>query len=250
MMARILGTAGRDSLLGTQSDDLIRGFGEGDFLAGRDGNDRMNGGLGDDILFGENGDDTLIGAKGDDEINGGFGADTIFGGEGNDTIAGGQVNDGEEFGLGYWDQIWGGAGDDRIICHNGAAWGDEGNDHLGSLLRGPTYAILTGGSGADTFAFTAEVRDGGVGLLHIADFTPADGDVIGMAMHNVTSGAFGGGLDLFNLLDSNDDGLVNGADDATAVQGNRLWLFLAEDAVAIDFTGGQAPQLQADWILA
>lgn len=249
-MARILGTAGRDSLLGTRFDDLIRGFGDGDFLAGRDGNDRMNGGPGDDILFGENGDDTLIGAKGDDELNGGFGADTIFGGEGNDTIAAGVVND--EDGSSYdhsWDQIWGGGGDDRIDINHGVAFGDEGNDRMFSILRGSSYVIDVGGAGADEFSFTAEVNDGALGLIHIADFTPAEGDVIGMGMYDPLTGIGGRGLDLFNLLDSNDDGLVDDADDAALVQGNRLWLALNEDIVAIDFTGGQPPALQADWIL-
>jgi Ca2+-binding RTX toxin-like protein len=248
-MARIKGTAGADVLDGTVFSDLIRGFGENDSLFGRQGNDRLNGDVGDDVLYGNLGDDTLIGGKGWDELNGGAGADILFGGEGDDVLAGGRENDDEGIGWGYWDNLDGGAGNDRITCHNGAALGGTGDDWIGSLMRGSSYAIQTGGEGADDFATTLEINDGAIGLLHITDFTPADGDMLAIVAYDPATGAGIAASEMFGHLDTNLDSVVNDADDAVRVDGPRLWLNVAEDFIAIDFTNGQPPELRPDWLL-
>jgi hypothetical protein len=248
-MAKIRGTDGADALEGTAFDDLIRGFGGIDALFGRQGNDRLNGDIGNDVLYGNLGDDTLIGGKGWDELNGGAGADILFGGEGDDVLAGGLVNDDEGVGLGYWDNLDGGAGNDWLTCHTGAAFGGTGDDRIGSLMRGSTYAIQTGGAGADDLGGTFEINDGAIGLLHITDFTPADGDMLAMIAYDPATGAGIAASEMFGHLDTNLDGLVNDADDAARVDGARLWLNVAEDVVAIDFTGPQIPELRPEWML-
>ena len=44
--------------------------------------------------------------------------------------------------------VWGGQGNDTIICNEGAVYGNEGDDRL---VASTAAAIVSGGSGADTF---------------------------------------------------------------------------------------------------
>jgi Ca2+-binding RTX toxin-like protein len=264
MMARIKGTSGNDTLLGLASDDLIRGFGGDDVLAGREGDDRVNGAAGNDSIFGGLGNDTLIGGRGDDwldgrdgndilwgglgndQLSGGFGSDVLNGGDGDDRIAGGVLIDEDGSSFEGWDQAHGGDGNDRININNGIAWGDIGDDSFLSILLDAKYALQVGGEGADIFGFTV-YQDGTMGVGHIVDFKPTEGDrIAGEFVDAITSTGH-----LFQELDTNGSGWIGDGDVGAiqGAQGNRLWLTRAEDIIAIDFADGTAPLLSLDWLV-
>lgn len=125
---------------------------------------------GNDIIIVDGSADVIVAGAGDDIVRGSSSADVIYGGEGNDILRGGKGND----------IIHGGDGDDTIYGnkHNNTLFGDDGNDYIhtgqhGSIVDGGdgddhiyvstvknSNHILTGGSGADTFEFSAIVRRG------------------------------------------------------------------------------------------
>ncbi|WP_448189692.1 calcium-binding protein [Azospirillum sp. sgz301742] len=105
------------------------------------------GSIGNEVIAGTALDDILDGRAGNDALTGGPGRDTLFGGAGNDLLHGGRDDD----------TLFGGPDQDTL-------WGDQGNDWL------------KGGGGADLFAFQP-----GSGHDVIADFSPIDGDRIGLA---------------------------------------------------------------------
>ena len=99
----------------------------------------------------------LIGTPNDDVLDGALGNDTIAGGDGSDTLSGGLRGD---------DVIDGGAGDDRFT---GVGSGN-GSDRL------------TGGTGRDTYAVTADWSNAG-GIDRITDFTTGNGgDILQVAL--------------------------------------------------------------------
>ena len=144
-------------------NDKVFGYGGNDQLYGEDGNDRLDGGAGGDWILGGTGNDTIIAGNGDSTewvyytpyagsgvwVSPGIPSmkqqatfDYIDGGDGNDLI----YSDG-------YDDIHGGAGDDRIILPSGTpvfvtAYGDEGNDRF--IVNGYSSAAIYGGDGIDT----------------------------------------------------------------------------------------------------
>ena len=163
----LYGEAGEDFIIAGAGDDEIHGNEDNDIIYAGGGNDDLHGGFGDDIIFGEEGndrvfagtnadvvyggegDDYLEGEGGDDILYGEGGADEIKGGSGNDklyadTPGGAPASD---------DKLRGGFGDDLLVGGNGRdlLYGDQDND----ILAGSSYgqSIMTGGEGADTFAF-------------------------------------------------------------------------------------------------
>jgi Ca2+-binding RTX toxin-like protein len=92
------GNAGSDSLFGEAGSDWLYGGDGVDYLVGGAGNDELSGDDDADALYGEDGNDLLVGGIG-------FYTDILVGGNGNDTLDG-------ESGLGDYDLMDGGAGDD------------------------------------------------------------------------------------------------------------------------------------------
>ncbi|UUX49740.1 hypothetical protein NUH88_20370 [Nisaea acidiphila] len=142
----LTGNAGDDLLYGGDGDDLLRGYGGDDTLYGEAGNDHLSaggdddliyGGVGNDTINGRGGDDTIYGEDGDDHITTGFsndaGSDVVIAGNGADTVIGFTGND----------TIFGNAGSDSLF-------GDSGADYIAGGVDDDT---LTGGGGADVFAF-------------------------------------------------------------------------------------------------
>jgi Ca2+-binding RTX toxin-like protein len=117
----------------------------------------LPGTAGDDAPGGTAGADLLLGLGGDDRITAGDGGDTVFGGAGNDRVEAGRGGD----------LLLGGRGNDRLE-------GEAGND---TLIGGAGADLLDGEVGADRFVFLLP----GEGLDVIADFTPAEGDVLDLA---------------------------------------------------------------------
>ena len=132
-------------------------------LTGTADDDTLSGQAGDDVLLGNGGDDTLSGKGGDDTLYGGDDDDTLYGGGGHDVLYGDDDDSGAASGD---DDLYGGADDDTL-------YGGSGND----VLYGDGGAdSLTGGTGADTFVFTA-----GDGADTITDFFPEEGDRIDLS---------------------------------------------------------------------
>lgn len=174
--------------LGQDIDDVFIGSAFGDFmesLAGDDyvdaaeGNDRVSLGLGDDGVQGGGGDDTLDGGAGQDvayyaDVGAGISVDlnqrgvNVTGGGGNDAlteiedIVGSLQSDtliGDDennllVALGGNDSVVGNGGDDTLLSGVGIDTldGGIGNDVLES---NGSASLLTGGSGEDTFIFSA-----------------------------------------------------------------------------------------------
>jgi serralysin len=147
-MASLIGNGRGNVIIGTDAADLIDGRGGGDVIRGEGGNDRVLGGAGDDAMIGGPGRDQVRGGTGNDDIADTFGRNTVLGEAGDDNLFASGVVDG-------------GPGDDRITA----------------FYR---ESLLTGGSGADTFALgvlfgTAPTPDPGNADL-IADFDRGEGD--------------------------------------------------------------------------
>jgi len=129
---------------GTMGNDIIRiGFTDRGGEAVSDQGDVIHGWAGNDEIISGRGNDTVYGGSGDDVINGYKGNNLIFGGEGNDSLITGEQTS----------ALDGGAGDDWLYAY----------------ITKTTAHVLTGGSGADTFEFTA-TRAGRSSHSVITDF--------------------------------------------------------------------------------
>lgn len=164
----IAGTDGNDVIYGRGGNDIICGFDGDDIIYGdhndakdpSGGLDTINGGKGDDEIYGGPRQDFIQGSSGGDVIYGDLPTsvhgtqDNIEGGNGNDVIVGGPGSDliwgdrqfsfgQREQGYGHdiidavadnaggHDEIWAGAGNDRIFAEDGVGqnvWGGSGRD--------------------------------------------------------------------------------------------------------------------------
>jgi Ca2+-binding RTX toxin-like protein len=178
----LYGTTGDDRIFGEAGDDTIDGAGGADFLYGGAGNDFLigawqlpgmpagpgivvDGGLGDDFGFGGGGDDTVHGGGGSDRLGGGGGNDVLWA-EGSGSDAATDLN-----------HLMGDMGDDHLHGGRGIDTldGGDGDDRLSVAVGSADQ--LTGGSGADTFAFDRGTSaDGTAQTIRITDFNPTDGD--------------------------------------------------------------------------
>lgn len=102
----LYGDAGNDSLYGGDHNDTLYGGLGDDYLQGNAANDYLFGDAGNDTLFGNSGDDWLFGGDDNDDLNGDIGRDHLYGEYGDDDLDGGY--DGE------YDDVYGGAGNDRF----------------------------------------------------------------------------------------------------------------------------------------
>lgn len=105
-------------------------------------------------------------------IQSGKGNDLVLAYAGNDTIEAGNGNDTVE-GMSGRNLILGGAGDDLLKSgvHRSTLEGGTGQDHLIADLRKGAAHVLTGGSGADLFAFTGQ-RGSQAARVTLTDFNP------------------------------------------------------------------------------
>ena len=223
------GGAGNDFLKGSYEDDTLIGGAGDDTLDGGRGDDRLYGGEGNDLLRGLIGFNVLFGGAGDDLLRTGSGSDSAYGGLGNDTIVlsdkggyarGSYGNDEIYIGIGvYPDEstVLGGSGDDKIDLATGRneIFGGAGHDRITS--SGAAGSQLFGGAGGDsiTGGGGADLIYGGVGHDTIhgnagqdtlyggsgADYLSATGDALiygGHGADTISSGVgrdtvFGGG---------------------------------------------------------
>lgn len=164
---------------------------------GGDGNDTVIGSRMANFIAGEDGNDTLMGDDGDDGIVGGNGMDLLFGGDGNDDMMGGADND----------RLFGEAGDDHL---NGGSGDDQ----------------MTGGSGNDEFVIAGDAT----GLDLIRDFSMGE-DML------VLDDVMGGNATLitdFGDLDTDFNGMIDGADDFVMADAGDLTLNFMDGGVTIE----------------
>ncbi len=92
--ATIVGTNRADVIVGTDRKDVIVGLGGSDTIRGRDRGDLICAGSGNDVVKGGDGIDVLFGEGGDDRLIGGVGFfNQIIPGPGNDFVNGGPQTD-------------------------------------------------------------------------------------------------------------------------------------------------------------
>jgi Ca2+-binding RTX toxin-like protein len=168
----------------------VTGSTEADDIAGNLQANILDGDGGNDFLFGDGGNDLLLGGTGSDILDGWTGSDTLDGGSGNDTLLGYTGND----------VLFGGTGSDMLM-------GESGDDFLNGY--GGTvgeFDVLSGGSGADTFALgdAVELFYQGTGYATITDFNFFEGDkiqVIGSSNnYSLSFQDFSGSFDLDTLI--------------------------------------------------
>lgn len=156
------GNSGANLITGNNADNGLGGFNGDDHLVGRGGDDVLNGGVGADLLEGGTGDDTYMVDGGDTVIElAGQGVDLVI--AFNDYTLGANLEN---------LTVIGGFGVSAIgnELANTIASGDSGDWIEG---RGGADTLL-GGSGADTFGYSA-VTDSGPGTSDfIEDFGPDD----------------------------------------------------------------------------
>jgi Ca2+-binding RTX toxin-like protein len=179
-------------LTGSNLDDMLIGGIGNQFLYGSTGNDLLIAGTGNQQLFGGSGDDTLVGGAGDQQLYGGSGNDTVVAGRGNQYLDGGSGIDTLDFSrLGGRVEIEQGArtanvydtGSGVLLNANTILSFDHiiGSDHndvfKGQMQRGTSFDggvgddlflsknggdTMTGGDGADTFAWARKFLDTGI----------------------------------------------------------------------------------------
>nr|WP_310524911.1 calcium-binding protein [Polymorphobacter sp.] len=183
----IIGNAGSNLLIAGAGDDIA---------AGSDGIDALFGESGDDRLYGDNGIDYLVGGTGDDRLDGGEDADALYGEDGNDTLIGGNSFD-----------------TDILV-------GGNGNDILNAASGLGDYDLIDGGAGDDAYHvdtpadLTFEAVNGGTDTIY-ADIVGAGYYLYANTENLILLGEtpFGVGNELANQLTGNSFGnyLLGGA---------------------------------------
>jgi Ca2+-binding RTX toxin-like protein len=192
----LYGGEGSDWLSGGKDDDSVFGGKDNDELHGNTGDDALAGGSGDDFVYGEAGNDVLFGGAGTDAVAGGSGEDFVMVSSGVDALRGGAGFDTLDFSrmLGQLDlnlakgtytvgsgNAWNTGtvnGFEHVILNDGGSYvmgsdshatvfeGGDGADWIRSKLGAD---VISGGAGADTFAYLKkDTADGSVDT--IADF--------------------------------------------------------------------------------
>ncbi|GIT91991.1 hypothetical protein JANAI62_24480 [Jannaschia pagri] len=184
---RLLGSSASDIISAGGGADTVDGLAGDDLLNGDDGRDLLRGNDGNDTLAGGAFADTLIGGLGDDQLIGGTGRDDMQGGAGNDVYSVDNIRDIVRDSEGDMDRV--NTSVDFVVARTGIEeiigtgtadiqiLGDRtstrivGNEGDNILLAGGGEDTITGGAGADIFAFQA---DGNPSNATITDFGAGD----------------------------------------------------------------------------
>ena len=267
----ITGGDGGDTLTGGVRDDTVRGWNGDDILHGLAGNDYVIGDNGNDVLYGDAGNDTLSGGGNDDRLYGGAGNDTLIGGSTSDLYSGSDLLDGgagaDTFilaafqhdtlsflystqgvtvdlpnGVGHGGDAEGdvyqgnpyeyvivqGSAHDDVLIGGAEQQGEAGNDRLVATAE---TALMTGGAGDDTFAFTFDPH-ALASSPEVVDFNPGLGEVIDLSAIDAKTG---GADNAFTWLGTGAfDGLAGEA--RYEVQGGQTVIQLQTDKdAAVDY---------------
>ncbi len=190
-----------DAAVGGPGDDKIIANTDGDTLTGGGGADTLTAGAaGFDELFGNTGNDVIsgmytaswaFGNQGDDHLSWLGGGASLFGGQGNDVIDDEAAGAGMVFGnlgddvitFNALGTVFGGQGSDHITVSGGlpstVIYGDLGDDTIVNISPGGVLIVgglgsdtMTGGGGADRFAYTGYTDSTPTSPDHILNFDP------------------------------------------------------------------------------
>lgn len=232
---------------GNAANNNLSGNGGHDTLNGGSGNDNISGGFGNDVLDGGSGNDSMYGGDGNDRyyVNSGdvvieyafHGTDTvnsyidyILGDNVENLTLIGFANNGEGNNLNNIisgnnldNDLYGNDGNDTLI-------GGGGNDYLNGFGSGQEFDMLTGGTGADTFAVgTNYVQYYGSGYATITDFSRIEGDEIQLAgaagLYSLGSANWGGSSAMDTGIYYNGD-LIGVVRDTTTVSIQQDFTFV------------------------
>lgn len=208
--------------------------------------DVITGTSADDQIYGRGGNDVLLGDGGNDTIYGGRGDDSLDGQEGSNRLIGNVGND--DFSLrNDGDLGVGGTGDDTFVFTAGKAAGGAGNDSF----------ILGSAPGDADHPFNIMGRE------VVKDFHP--GDLADMVVwHHDADGSWTGVSDAetFKLLDTNGDHAIGAGDQGVTVGADGLHIDMRTSGIGthegFDFGDGAATVLfrgvhgiaEHDWILS
>ncbi len=210
--------SGFERIIGTDFDDTFRGADDP---------------LVDEWFYGRAGNDRFIASKGDDNFDG----DTLPGvgqSVGNDTVDYGNYGGSIELDLaaafgtardfasgGEWTHTYRGIENAVGSDFNDILTGDGAANRLEG--RGG-FDVLTGGAASDTFVFDGDAGD--IGYDRVTDFDVEE-DILELAGLVRTDGT---AIDSFADLDTNGDGVIDGAD-STAVSWSGNTALLLQDGV-------------------
>jgi Ca2+-binding RTX toxin-like protein len=157
-----------DTIIGDATNNILLGMGGNDTLEGGEGNDLLDGGDGNDTLRGDAGDDLLIGGAGVDDLDGGAGNDVLIGGADADVFNGGDGIDtvsyetalqGISLNLATGEATGDARGDTFVSIerYQGSRFGDilSGTDSDDFFIGGGGADILRGELGNDTYQLDA-----------------------------------------------------------------------------------------------
>jgi Ca2+-binding RTX toxin-like protein len=226
-----------ENVIGSSQDDRFFG---GFFLspAGEVVGINFSGGAGDDTIIGSDSSERfvsrsdpfqisfgLVGGPGNDHIQGRGGDDVLLGDDGNDTLFGGKGNDVLDGGTGT-NTLIGGDDADQLI-------GGDGQD---IMFGDEDFFFGAASPGSDRFNVSVDPRNGsGLGQDLIADFQG------GSELLNVSNFVLLG-ASLFEMLDSNSNGRLDGDDNFVRVESvvfqDPVTLLSAErESTIVDFGG-------------
>jgi Ca2+-binding RTX toxin-like protein len=190
-MARITGTAKKNTLTGTNAGDQIFGF---------DGNDRL---VGNDTLEGGTGNDTLLGGTGNDRLIAGIGNDSMYGGAGTDTaVFSGQMSSYTITTTANGFVVQGADGRDFVSSDVEFLSFTNGTISTANTAFNLTTAanVFTGGAGLNTFNGTVNSNGGSTfNAGDILDGSSGSGDTLILTITGNSGGALVSGTKISNI---------------------------------------------------
>lgn len=203
--------SGYSVLLGGTFSEWGATFSNFEHLNGNQGIDTVTGSSGANRIFGNGGNDQLNGMGGDDALNGGTGTDVLHGGDNDDTLT---DADTDPVSI---DQLFGDAGDDKIVVYGPVAGEvfDGGADR--DLLDLSHATVPFAGANAINLGAANFIAYGAT-FSNFEDVTGSNGadEIIGSSGVNAING--GGGDDVINGGDG-DDVIDGGAGDDILTDG-------------------------------
>jgi Ca2+-binding RTX toxin-like protein len=226
----IIGLGGDDVLSGLGGDDKLVGGAGDDQLLGGSGQDTLDGGGGFDTVQGGSGDDLILLSNADGLVDGGSGYDIASFAEARFGVAASTGPAAAAEVLTGVEQLVGSAFADQLILtgKHEAAYGGGGTD----VLVGADRSMLDGGAGDDSLTAGLHSQlDGGAGddrlISWRADVQLTGGDGADVFAFAGAPGAGGGDSDLITDLDSTDTIDLSAIDADVSAVGDQAFILVS-----------------------